>query len=71
METTAPLSDAKLTKADVDEDADMEEGYEIMILLLAGNFSEETIVNVALPIFWTKLLYAAIVKVSTVVLIAV
>lgn len=51
METTAPLSDAKLTKADVDEDADMEEGYEIITLLLAGNFSEETIVNVALPIF--------------------
>ena len=71
VETTAPFKDAKLTEADAVDETDIDDGYEITILLFAGNFRVELIVKVAVPIFCTKLLYALIVNESTVVLVAV
>lgn len=71
VETTAPLSDAKLTEDDAVDATDIEEGYEMTMLLFAGNFKVELIVKVAMPMFWTKLLYEVMVNASTVVLVAV
>lgn len=56
VETTAPFKDAKLTEVDAVDETDIEDGYEITILLFAGNFRVEVIVKVAIPTFCTKLL---------------
>lgn len=56
VETTAPFNDAKLTEADAVDETDIDDGYEMTILLFAGNFRVEVIVKVAMPMFCTKLL---------------
>ena len=71
VETTAPFREAKFTDDDEVDETDIEDGYEITMLLFDGNFRVEVMVKVAVPIFWTKLLYAFIVNESTVVLVAV
>lgn len=56
VETTAPFNDAKLTEADAVDETDIDDGYEMTIILFAGNFRVEVIVKVAMPMFCTKLL---------------